>query len=48
MDAGSRTHVNDLVSGPDNFFLMFHHDDCVAKVPKLLQHIDQQCRVAGM
>ncbi|OPZ53990.1 MAG: hypothetical protein BWY89_01650 [Bacteroidetes bacterium ADurb.BinA012] len=41
MGAGSRSHVNNLVCGPDDLLFVFHDNDRVAKVTQFLQCIDK-------
>ena len=43
-----RADVYQIIGIFNHFFLVFHHDDCVAEVPQAFQHFNQPTRIARM
>ena len=46
--SGLGTDVDDIIGGPDDFFVMFHHDHRIAQLLQLAQDVYQLVRVAAV
>ena len=48
MNAGARSHVDDVIGGPDRFLVMLDHHHRIAEIAQVFQRLQQPCIVALM